>query len=222
MSGKQHGSDLPDPEAGKSSNAVDSALGAPTPRHWIWRHKLIVAVGIVLSLGFGHYLVMRSVDNPNPQKKVVVRGSFPYDRGWDLRIDISYYTKNPTCKQTANAFFIFPQAEVARGAWRSAEVTREGDNQYRFEFYEDALSPGFCEWALRFVNYRIYSDGKEIQGGAMLGFPSNFNTIRYTCSGVKMPRTNETKVACFEGNDRRRNELQSDNLIDFIWERNSK
>lgn len=222
MNDKQPKNDPTEHEANKAQE--DSITGAPKPasRHWILRHKLLVAIGVFVSLGFAHYLLTRPTDNPQPQKKIVVRGSFPYDRRWDLRIETSYYSKNPTCRQTARAFFIFPQAEVSREAWRTIPVIQEGGDRYRFEFYEDALYPGFCEWTLRFVNYRIDSERKEIQGGAMLGFPSTFNTIRYSCSGVKMPRTNEIKVACYEGNDHWQDASRQDSLVNFIWEENTE
>lgn len=230
MSDKQPKSDPA--EHGEKQSQDDSVSGAPKPasRHWAWRHKLLVVIGVFVSLGFAHYLLTRPTDNPQPQKKIVVRGSFPYDRGWDLRIEASYYSKNPTCKQTARAFFIFPQAEVSREAWRTIPVIREGDSRYRFEFFEDAVSPGFCEWSMRFVNYRIYSAGKEIQGGAILGFPGRFNVIRYGCSNItstyfRSPdRTPiaETGVACYEGDNHWKDPSQSDALIDFIWEENTK
>lgn len=107
MSDKQPKSDPA--EHGEKQSQDDSVSGAPKPasRHWAWRHKLLVVIGVFVSLGFAHYLLTRPTDNPQPQKKIVVRGSFPYDRGWDLRIEASYYSKNPTCKQTARAFFIF-------------------------------------------------------------------------------------------------------------------
>lgn len=186
--------------------------------HWITTHKLISILAVLVALGLGHYWLVHPADNPRPEKKLTVRGSFPYDKGWDLAIDVSYYSKNPICKQTARAFFIFPQAEEARGAWRSLPVIREGDKQYRFDFFEDAVLPGFCEWTLRFVNYTIYEKGREIQGGAILGFPGRYNTIRYHCTGVKMPRTNEIRVGCFEGNDHWKDESRQDHMVDFVWE----
>jgi hypothetical protein len=217
---------------GNADTPLPTESGTPpvAKRSWAMRHKLIAFAAIFLLAALVHYLVTRPTDNPQPQKKIMVRGSFPYQRGWDLRIEASYYSKNPTCKQTARAFLIFPQAEVSREAWRTIPVIREGDSRYRFEFFEDAVSPGFCEWSLRFVNYRIYSAGKEVQGGAILGFPGRFNVIRYGCSNItstfyrspnRTPIT-ETGVACYEGDNHWKDPSQSDAFIDFIWEENKK
>ncbi|MDO8341042.1 MAG: hypothetical protein Q7T59_03640, partial [Candidatus Woesebacteria bacterium] len=137
-----------------------------------------------------------------------------------LKIEASYYSRNPTCRQTARAFFIFPQAEVSREAWRTVPVLREVGNRYRFEFYEDAVLPGFCDWRLQFVFYRIYKEGKSIQGGAILGFPNRYNVIRYGCESVSM--RNLSGVACYEGDNHRKDPARTDAQIDFIWEEKQK
>ena len=221
MSDKQPKSDPA--EHGEKKSQDDSVSGAPKPasRHWVLRHKLLVAIGVFVSLGFAHFWLTRPTDNPQPHKKIVVRGSFPYDRGWDLRIEASYYSKNPTCKQTARAFFIFPQAEVSREARRTIPVTREGGDGYRFEFYEDAISLGFCEWTLRFVNFRVLSKGKEIDGSTILGFPRPFNTFRYSCS-MSSIRRDVGGVTCYEGDNRWNDPSRQDVLIDFLWEEKTK
>ena len=85
---------------------------------WIMRHKLLtLRCALVVAAAMLHYLVTRPVDNPQPQKKQIVQGSFPYEKGWELRIEASYYKvlHNPTCRQTAR-FLHFPQAEVSWGA----------------------------------------------------------------------------------------------------------
>lgn len=184
-------------------------------RSWVMRHKLFSFVAVFLVAALVHYLVTRPVDNPQPQKKLVVQGSFPYDRGLELRVEATYYSESVNCRQTARAFFIFPQAEVSREAWRTVPVVREDGNRYRFEFYEDAMLPGFCDWRLRFVFYRIYKEGKKVQGGAILGFPSHYNVIRYGCSNV---RGDPNRYACLEGDNHWKDPARTDHQIDFIWE----
>lgn len=221
MSEKQPGSDFPEPDASKPSSNNESAVPTLTPRHWLLRHKLVVAIGILVSLGFGHYWLTLPSDNPLPQKKIVVRGSFPYDRGWDLRMAASYYSKNPTCRQTARAFFFFPQAEVSREGWRTIPVIREGGDRYRFEFHEDSISPGFCDWTFRFVNFSIIHNGKEIDGSAILGFPRPFNTFRFSCS-MSTIRRDVGGVTCYEGDNRWNDPSHQYVLIDFLWEEKTK
>jgi hypothetical protein len=88
------------------------------------------------------------------------------------------------------------------------------------EFYEDAMLPGFCDWRLQFVFYRIYKDGKSVQGGAILGFPNRYNVIHYGCENVSM--RNLSGVACYEGDNHWKDPARSDHQIDFIWEEKQK
>lgn len=215
-----------DQSGAEAKPLAGSGAASAGKRSWVMRHKLLTLVGVFLLAALAHYLVTRPVDNPQPQKKLVVQGSFPYDREWELRIEASYYSRNPTCRQTARAFFIFPQTDVTREAWRTVPVVREAGNRYRFEFYEDTVLPGFCDWQLRFVNYVITKNRKEIQGGAILGVPGRFNVIRYGCSNLtstyyRSPdRTpvHETGVTCYEGDNHWKDPARTDHQIDFIWE----
>jgi hypothetical protein len=203
--------------SGSDQNLVKTGAAHAETRSWMKRHKLLTFAAVFLLAALVHFLVARPVNNPQPQKKLLVQGSFPYDRGWELKIEASYYSSNPTCRQTARAFFIFPQAEVTREAWRTVSVMRDGGNRYRFEFYEDAVLPGFCDWQLRFINYVIAHDSKEIQGGAILGFPGRFNVIRYSCSNVRMPNSELVLVGCIEGDDHWSAPDAGINQIDFVW-----
>ena len=197
----------------KSSGESDAALTGK--RSWVMRHKLLTFAGVFLLAALVHYLVTRPVDNQQPQQKLIVQGKFPYDKGWELRIEASYYSRSVNCRQTARAFFIFPQAEVASEVWRTIPVVREVGNRYHFEFYEDAMLPGFCDWRLRFVNYIITKNGKEIQGGAILGFPGRFNVIRYGCLNV---RGDPNRYACLERDKHWIAPAIPSHQIDFIWE----
>jgi hypothetical protein len=217
-------------EAGKTEMKRPPLGTSAKKQSWVMRHKLLTLASLFVLAGLVHYLVTRPVDNPQPQKKQIVQGVFPYDKGWELRIEASYYSNNPTCKQTARAFFIFPQAEVSREAWRTIPVVREEGNRYRFEFYEDAIDPGFCDWRLQFVYYRIFSNGAKIQGGAILRFPSSYNVIRYDCVNVKSTyykapdRTpvEQVGVACLERDNHWKDSARTDNQIDFVWKENKQ
>ena len=185
---------------------------------WNTRRKLLASAAVLILAFLFINFSMRDgqpEDNPQPQQRRLVLGSFPYDRGWDLRIEASYYTNDPGCRRTARAFFIFPQATVTRQAWRSIPVIREGGNRYRFEYYDDAILSGSCDWRLKFVNYVIVKNGKEVQGGAILGFPGRFNAIRYGCANL---RGDGERFACIEDEIRRRDPIRTDYQIDFVWE----
>lgn len=207
-----------DQSGAEAKPLAGSGAASAGKRSWVMRHKLLTLAGLFLLAALAHYFVTRPVDNPQPQKKLVVQGSFPYDKGLELRVEATYYSESVNCRQTARAFFIFPQAEVAREAWRTVPVLREGGNRYRFEFYEDAVLPGFCDWRLQFVFYRIYKEDKKVQGGAILGFPGRFNVILYGCSNVEMPNGDRSLVACYEGDDHWKDSTRNDNQIDFVWE----
>lgn len=206
---------------GKDQNGSDdkpsgeSGVAPSCKRSWVTRHKLLSLAAVFLLAAMVHYLITRPVDNPQPQQKLVVRGSFPYDKGLELRVEAAYYSESVNCRQTARAFFIFPQAEVASEAWRTVPVLREGGNRYRFEFYQDAVLPGFCDWRLQFVFYRIYREGNKVQGGAILGFPGRYNVIQYGCSNV---RGDPNRYACLEGDNHWKDPARKDHQIDFIWE----
>ena len=156
--------------------------GVRKPRRWRKRITLLaLLLGLAAWYGAWRWMVTPRV-NGQPQKKVVVRGVFPYDRGWDLQIQTSFYTRNPECKRTARAFGIIPMAEVAREAWADIPVTREGGNHYSFVYYEDYFAPGHCDWRLRYVYSHLFQDGKWEQGSsALMGLNRQNNQLSYDC-----------------------------------------
>lgn len=164
--------------------------------------------------------------NPHPQKKVVVHGLFPYDRGWDLKINSGFYARNERCRHTARAFGIFPAANVAPEVSVEIPVTREGGNRFSFTYYEDYFEPGYCEWTQRFVSTRKFMDGKWEHGNdAILGLNRQFNQINYQCHYVEVdflsPPRKERSVVC--GVDPERpNQWASriaDNEVNFTWQK---
>lgn len=143
---------------------------------------LVVLATLITLYGSYRWTVTPHI-NPNPTKKVVVRGQFPYDRGWDLQIKTSFYTKNPQCDVMARAFSLFPMAQVAREVWADIPVIREGGNRYSFIYYEDYFLPGYCLWEQRFVYSRKYLDGEWEHGNtAISGLNSQHNQVNVECT----------------------------------------
>lgn len=184
---------------------------------------LLAMVALII---FGYRWVMSPVVNASPTKKVVVRGVFPYDRGWDLRIRTSFYTTNPTCKVTARAFFIFPMADVSREVSVDIPVNREGGNQYSFTYYEDHLQPGFCEWKQGFVFSQLFQDGKWRAGNsAILGLNGRFNLITYDCHYINLMTpglgkdARERSIVCGEHKEmpNRHEPKIAGNEVNFVW-----
>ena len=199
----------------------DSTKSLGARLRWYW--WLLIGLGTLYGV---HSYITAPHDNPTPTKRIFVSGTFPYDKEWELQIYSTYYTKNPTCKQMARAFFFFPQAEVTRNAFRSTPVIRDEGTRYHFEVFEDAIRPGFCEWTLQFVHFRIMHESKEIAGSAMLGLNRRYNVIRYACRKVvstyyRTPNrtpVEEVGFACLERDNHWKDPTTSDNQVDFVWE----
>lgn len=189
------------------------------------RRLLLLFVLLALSL-IGCRWAISPHWKPNPTKKVVVRGVFPYDRGWDLRVHTSFYTNNPTCKVTARAFFIFPIADVSRETRLEIPVTREDGGRYSFTYYEDYFQPGFCDWEQGFVTVQQFQDGHWQPGSsAILGLNHQFNLINYECHYINLlapglgKDAREKSVVCGENKERpsQRSPLVADNEVNFTW-----
>lgn len=105
------------------------------PVSWLCRHWVMVTIAGLGVLLLGHRWLMAPCVNPNPVKKVVMRGEFPFDRGWELRIQQSFYTRNPLCKRMARVFFIIPQAEASGEVWAPSIVPpRLTGNRYEASY----------------------------------------------------------------------------------------
>lgn len=193
---------------------------------WMRRHKVVTILGfLALYLG-GEYLLMSPFVNPFPTKKITVRGVFPYDRGWELRFRKEYFTKNPSCKQTARILFIFPQAEVNRHQNVPITVRRDGGNQYSFEYYEDYFLSGFCEWSPGFLFYGIRVNQRAGNDVAMLGFPERLKGIDYACRAkARMDYISKNLVIwadCFEEKKYGLDPSRPHNEANFTWRGESK
>ena len=199
---------------------------APTSIYRLWRKRLFWLIGLAL-LAVGTYtvrhLMFTPVINPNPQQKVVVRGSFPYDQGWDLRITTSFYSSNPDCKVAATAFFFFKAADVSREVFVDIPVTREGDNRYSFTYYRDHFTPGHCKWKLRFAYSEQLVKGEFWGRKAIRGLRSEQNVINYECKWRSMLAPGISKTArmmmfnCFDhlGKNNRHDPLVKDIELNF-------
>jgi hypothetical protein len=154
---------------------------------------------------------------------VVVRGSFPYDQGWDLKITTSFYSSNPECKVAARAFFLFKAADVSREVFVDIPVTREDGNHYSFTYYEDYFKPGYCEWKQRFVYSQQLVKGEFWGRRAILGLNRDYNVINYECwwRSRLRPGISETArqmmFSCFDhlGKNNRSDPRVKDNELNF-------
>ena len=205
---------------GMSSKPVGH-INSIVRRHWVV--TLILLFGLVFVCF--NWLMTPTV-NPNPIKKVVIRGQFPFERGWDLRISQSFYARNSLCNRTARVFFFIPQAEVSREKALPFIVPKrlEGSH-YEVEYYQDYFLPGFCDWTERFVFYSILQNGQIKTGGAaLLGFPNLYNRINYSCFiytvPVNTPAKYESGLVCSAGINRRNSSFDPSlpyGEVNFFW-----
>lgn len=171
----------------------------------IIRHHWVITTIIILGLLFlGYRWLMLPQVNSHPIKKVVMRGQFPFEKGWELRIGRSFYARNSLCNRTAKVFFFIPQAEVTREFGLPFTVPKWlGGNRYEVEYYQDHFLSGFCDWTEGFVSYYILQSGQIKQGGALLGFPNLYNKINYNCFMQTLPVNTSAKyesgLVCLDG-----------------------
>lgn len=158
-----------------------------TPLSVLYRYKwLWAALALIVCAVYGYAWLMHPKINPNPVEKITIRGVFPFDKGVELRYQQGYYTRNPLCSYMARAFFIFPQARVSREmSLPVIPVKRTSENSYEAEFFMDQVSPGFCEWTLRFVHFLVFYEGQLAGTSALLGFPTVVNSIKFNCAFSK-------------------------------------
>lgn len=187
-----------------------------------WVVTLILLFGLVF-VGF-HWLMTPTV-NPNPIRKVVMRGEFPFERGWELRIARSFYARNSLCNRTARVFFFIPQAEVSREKAPLFIVPKQLESsRYEVEYYQDYFLPGFCDWTERFVSYSILQNGQIKTGQALLGFPNLHNKINNSCFmqtvPVNTPAKYESGLVCRAGINRRNSSFDPSlpyGEVNFFW-----
>lgn len=185
----------------------------------------LIAVGVLAAglLAIQQWQVRPHV-NPNPVKRVVVRGVFPYAQGWELRLRQDFFTSNPECKRSARLFFVIPMAIVAREVQIPVAVKRIDDEHYEAEYFEDHYLSGHCEWTAGF----LYADpvrGKEnMYGGAILGFPKKYNKIDYRCHALTANAATGPVVyaSCFEGDNRSFDPARKIGEVNFNWTGDTK
>ena len=212
-------------------------------RRWYFWVGVIVILGVIYSAVW-NWLVTPRV-NPNPQKKIVVRGVFPYDKGFYLRVREDFYSSHPRCKIAARAFLIFKQAMVSREKFVPVQVSKEGGNRYSFTYYEDYFEPGFCEWSYGGVSAAVIVGetveafigpnrksrlitGQAATGmGVPFGLHHKFNVINYDCHFYEHEFMRiqglvvERGFSCFDhlGKNNRRDQAVLDNELNFNFKK---
>ncbi|MEY3201942.1 MAG: hypothetical protein RIR70_1492, partial [Pseudomonadota bacterium] len=136
--------------------------------------------------------------NPNPQRKIVMSGVFPYDRGFELKLDISFSTENPDCKETLLTLGLFPAATV-RQTWETeVPVKKVGENRYAAELAFDHVLPGRCQWTYAGMAYNISSKEYPSESNRGLGpIPQLVKAAHMNCELLGDPAVKRQHPACF-------------------------
>ena len=187
---------------------------------WLWQHKLLMTVAIGSLAYVISYWLFRPQINPNPSQHFVISGHFPYSKGLTLALQVSFNSRNPSCKQIARAFFIFPAAEVNRSIELDVAVKRTAENHYEAELNADHFMPGFCEWEYGGMSYQILGDKQSDTNQHALGpVPHKANRSTLVCEYSSIPKTNRLHVYCRKATppyfdiDKRQPSVE----LNFLW-----
>lgn len=167
------------------------------------QHRMLTALVMICSLYFGFHALVDPKINTAPSQKITISGQFPFDKGLGLALKVHFYSRNPSCKQMARAFFIFPATEVDRSADIDVPVKRLGANQYFAEVAFDQLSPGFCDWEYGGMSYQIlggrHPNGKQLENSlnsALGQIPRRIRRATFLCEYSQIPKTDRLYVWC--------------------------
>ena len=188
------------------------------------RKKMVVLIAFVLGLvalyGAKEWLFSPNI-NPNPTQRIVMHGSFPFDNGFSLQLQVSFTSNNPTCRQVERAFLIFAAANVDRTIRFKTKIVKTGNSQYETDIYLDYVAPGFCDWQYSGMSYNI-SGGPITHGlySALGDIPKKTKMAIFQCSDRYIKNIGITSFYCLIEQETPQSELLAPAQIDFIWKDN--
>ena len=189
-------------------------------KHWFVSGflALMVVYAVVLQL-------YKPSVNPNPKRKIVMSGTFPYDRGFELKLDLRFSTADPDCQETLLTLGLFPAAKVKQRWQTDVPVKKIGENRYSAEIAFDHLLPGRCQWTYAGMTYNISS--KEYPSTSNLGLgpiPQLVKAAHMNCELLGDPAVKRQHPACFQVYEEpiRSEESPEPARLDFVWVGESK
>lgn len=163
------------------------------------RHKVITVLCVLGLLVYGYDWVVSPHVNSAPKQKVVISGQFPFSKGLELSLRASFYSRDPTCKQTPRVFLIIPAAsEIDRKIHIDIPIKRGDGDRYSAEVSIDHFPPGFCDWQYGGMSYQL-SGGQQSGAGlfsAIGPFPNLYRRMTYTCEYHTISKTDRLTVSC--------------------------
>lgn len=166
------------------------------PRAWMRKHWIITSlIGIYLFfklLGVAWSWVLTPTINPHPQDPVTIRGTFPFDKGFDLQFNQQARSTTPWVNRECGRFVRSAGIPCLAG-WQDIPHKKVDATHYEVTFYRDYYLPGIAGWKHEGLGYTA-QDANGPKRGGNKGFPNRVTAVK--CS-VGSPAFNRS-LACLE------------------------
>lgn len=128
-----------------------------------------------------YYIHYEPTRNYNSQEIYTIKGEFPFDKGYNLQLDVDYITSNDECSDhSLNPLFNPSPIRVTH----PLEVVQTGENTFVASFAKDYYAPGDCKWRYAGVGYNISGGKHNLPTGGMSGlggFPVDDGRTELLC-----------------------------------------
>ncbi|MBB2775707.1 UNVERIFIED_ORG: hypothetical protein HNP28_000995 [Comamonas terrigena] len=116
-------------------------------RAWTRKHWLITTLLVLYGLSHVWDWVLTPTINPHPQDLVTIKGTFPFDQGYEMNVHMGAYTTTKWINQWHG--FLIPGRPIAYYSKQlPLTITQVGPKNYEFSFYRDFYLPGIAGWHL--------------------------------------------------------------------------
>lgn len=150
---------------------------APLPRTgifarllaWTRKHWLITTLLVLYGLSHVWHWMLTPTINPHPQELVTIKGTFPFDQGYEMNV----YMGARTTTKWVNEWHGFPIP--GRSIGYDSEVLpitiiQIDSKNYEFSFYRDFYLPGIAGWRLSGLMMKMPKKGAA-KSSMLVAFP---------------------------------------------------
>lgn len=149
---------------------------------FLYKHPIISClIGIYLFfklIGTAWSWVLTPTINSNPQDPITLRGTFPFDKGFDLVFSQRATTTTPWVNRVCG-MFVTDKGIPCHAGYQEVHPKKIDKNHYEITFYRDYYLQGIAGWVHGGFGQRAYTSDTSSKGTSGLG-----------------PQTNEMK--CFD------------------------
>lgn len=144
------------------------------------KYPVIVAIVTALLLlrliGAAWNWVLTPTVNPHPKDLITLHGTFPFDKGYDLRPRQSTVTTTHWVNRICG-LFVRDTGIPCHSRMVDVPLRRVGTNQYELDFYRDYYLPGIAGWRHAGLGYETRATG-SMQRVPTKGFPNRTTEVR--------------------------------------------